>query len=545
MTTLILTASKHTWIPSLLCAFALAGGASAQPAAVTLTPEEAAWLEGHREWRASYFPAPPFCWIDDEGVPQGICKDIAILIEKKLGVKIRPEPSDSPEESLSLLETGASDVALLAAPSGGGGFGQSDEILRLPTIVITRADSSGIDSFEDLNDRKVAVARHWPLREKLAREHPEIILAPLDNTEAALASVALGKADAFVGDLPSAAFVMKAAGMTNLRVVTDAPYAFPLRIAVRPDWPEALSILNKAIASITEQDRTATRRKWMAARDSGISLRDVIRVALPTLVILVLIVLSAANARLKQAVAQSGEELREALARLANQNAFLDAEVARRTKEIEMIKDATVLALAGLAETRDTDTGRHLRRTQLYVRTIAESAARRPRFHKELTPEVIAILFKTAPLHDIGKVGIPDTILLKPGRLTPEEFAVMKNHVALGGKAIAAAEAQAGTGSSFLRYAREIVMTHHEKWDGTGYPKGLRGENIPLSGRIMAIADVYDAVRTKRVYKDAVSHEEAVEIIRDGRGTHFDPELTDVFLEVSGQFARIASDLAD
>lgn len=516
----------------------------AQPAAVPLTPEEAAWLDGHREWRAAYFPAAPFCWIDDEGTPQGICEDITILIERRLGVKIRPEASSSPEESLSRLETGASDIALLAAPSGGGSFGRSDEILRLPTVVITRVDSSGIDSFEDLKGRKVAVARHWPLREKLAREHPEIILTPLDNAEAALAGVALGKADAYVGDLASAAFVMKKAGMTNLRVVTDAPYAFPLRIALRPDWPEALSILNKAIASITEEDRTATRRKWMAARDSGISLRDVIRVALPTLVVLVLIVLAAANARLKKAVAQSGEELREALARLANQNAFLDAEVARRIKEIETIKDATVLALAGLAETRDTDTGRHLRRTQLYVRTLAEAAARRPRFRKELTPEVIAILFKTSPLHDIGKVGIPDRILLKPGKLTPEEFEVMKSHAELGGKAIAAAEAQAGTGSSFLRYAREIVTTHHEKWDGTGYPKGLRGEDIPLSGRIMAIADVYDAVRTKRVYKDAVTHEKAVEIIRNGRGTHFDPDLADVFLEVSSEFARIASDLA-
>ena len=158
---------------------------------------------------------------------------------------------------------------------------------------------------------------------------------------------------------------------------------------------------------------------------------------------------------------------------------------------------------------------------------------------------MITILFKTSPLHDIGKVGIPDKILLKPGKLTPEEFAIMQNHAELGGQAIAAAEAQAGTGSSFLRYAREIATTHHEKWDGTGYPKGLKGEDIPLSGRIMAIADVYDAVRTKRVYKDAVTHEKAVEIIREGRGTHFDPELADVFLEVSGQFALIASDLVD
>ena len=364
-------ASQNTWIPSLLCACALTACVQAQPAAVPLTPEEKAWLDGHREWRAAYFPAPPFCWIDEKSEPQGIWEDIASVIEKRLAVKILPVPTDSLEENSLRLGDGTCDIALLTAPSHDGMAEKTEEILRLPTVVIARADSSGIDSFEDLNGRRVAVARHWPLREKLARDHTEIILMPLENTEAALASVALGKSDAYVGDLASAAFVMKKAGMTNLRVVTDAPYAFPLRIAVRPDWQDALPILNKAITSMTESERSAIRRKWMADRNGGISLRDVIRIALPTLVILVLIVQAAANSRLKMAVAQSGEELREALARLANQNAFLDAEVARRTKEIETIKDATVLALAGLAETRDTDTGRHLRRTQLYVRTLA------------------------------------------------------------------------------------------------------------------------------------------------------------------------------
>jgi putative two-component system response regulator len=166
------------------------------------------------------------------------------------------------------------------------------------------------------------------------------------------------------------------------------------------------------------------------------------------------------------------------------------------------------------------------------------------------TPENLtvmgALLRKSAPLHDIGKVGVPDAILLKPGRLTPDEFAVMKTHTTLGYEAIRKAENLLGDAdASFLRLAREIAHTHQEKWDGSGYPQGLRGAAIPLSGRLMAVADVYDALTSRRVYKDAMPHADAVRIIRDGRGTHFDPALVDTFLTIHPRFAGIAAELAD
>ncbi|MDH5511415.1 MAG: HD domain-containing protein, partial [Nitrospinota bacterium] len=164
----------------------------------------------------------------------------------------------------------------------------------------------------------------------------------------------------------------------------------------------------------------------------------------------------------------------------------------------------------------------------------------------ELTDEVVELLYKSAPLHDIGKVGVPDAILLKPGKLTAEEFEIMKKHAALGADAIIRAEEKLDAGEvSFLRYARQIAYGHHEKWDGSGYPEGLKGEQIPLAARLMAIADVYDALISKRVYKEAFSHDKAREIIVEGRGGHFDPELVDAFLAIEHKFVDIARRYAD
>ncbi len=231
---------------------------------------------------------------------------------------------------------------------------------------------------------------------------------------------------------------------------------------------------------------------------------------------------------------------------LANQNLILEERVQARTRELAETQDITIFALASLAETRDNETGNHIRRTQHYVRVLAETLSRTEKYAAELSAENIQLLYKSAPLHDIGKVGIPDNILLKPGKLTGDEFAIMKTHAALGEEAIAAAEAEFGTtGTAFLRYAREIAECHHEKWDGSGYPKGLAGEEIPLSGRLMALADVYDALISKRVYKPAFGHHKAKAIILDGRGTHFDPAVVDAFLAVEQQFVEIAGTFKD
>jgi putative two-component system response regulator len=225
---------------------------------------------------------------------------------------------------------------------------------------------------------------------------------------------------------------------------------------------------------------------------------------------------------------------------LKDQNAFLESEVEKRTREVQSVQDVTIMAMGSLAETRDNETGNHIRRTQHYMRALAKKLQGNGKFARHLDDATVEMLFKSAPLHDIGKVGIPDRVLLKPGKLTPEEFEIMKTHTILGRDAILAAERALDTPSSFLRYAREIAHYHQEKWDGTGYPEGLKGEQIPVSARLMAIADVYDALISRRVYKPAMTHEQAVQIIREGRGKHFDPDMTDAFLEIAEEFREIA-----
>ncbi|EHA1125374.1 HD domain-containing protein, partial [Vibrio navarrensis] len=175
---------------------------------------------------------------------------------------------------------------------------------------------------------------------------------------------------------------------------------------------------------------------------------------------------------------------------------------------------------------------------------LATFLAQSPQHQSLLTAKYIDLLYKSAPLHDVGKVGIPDSVLLKPGKLTDEEFAIMKGHPQIGADALSIAEKRMGS-SSFLRVAKEISLTHHEKWDGSGYPNQLSGEEIPLSGRLMALADVYDALISKRVYKPAFSHEKAREIILEGRGKHFDPQVVDAFLAVEQDFCAIAARYKD
>jgi len=231
---------------------------------------------------------------------------------------------------------------------------------------------------------------------------------------------------------------------------------------------------------------------------------------------------------------------------LKDQNEFLEAEVQKRTREVVAVQEVTILAMASLAETRDNDTGNHIRRTQFYVKALAEKLRNHERFRHLLdNDQTIDLLFKSAPLHDIGKVGIPDHILLKPGRFTEPEFEIMKTHTTLGRDAILAAERRLGLELPFLAYAKEIAYTHQEKWDGSGYPEGLSGDDIPISGRLMAVADVYDALICRRVYKEGMPHEKAVEIIREGSGSHFDSDIVDAFTEIADEFTQIAKRYED
>ena len=232
--------------------------------------------------------------------------------------------------------------------------------------------------------------------------------------------------------------------------------------------------------------------------------------------------------------------LKRARDALKRDKAGLEIEVLRQMHENRQIQDVTIRALARLAETRDNETGNHILRTQEYVHALAQRARLLPQFSDELSERNVALISKSAPLHDIGKVGIPDSILLKPGKLTPQEWEVMKTHAALGADAIGRAVADLQQPTGFLMYATQIARHHHERWDGSGYPDRLAGSAIPLAARLMAIADVFDALISRRSYKAAMPPEQARAIMEAERGKHFDPDLLDVFLGAFEEFCEIA-----
>lgn len=222
---------------------------------------------------------------------------------------------------------------------------------------------------------------------------------------------------------------------------------------------------------------------------------------------------------------------------------FNTAELVERVRAGERIlsletRDVAIFAMAKLAESRDPETGAHLERVRSYSRVLAQHLAGLEKFHGHVDAEFIRLIYLTSPLHDIGKVGIPDSVLLKPGRLSDREFDIMKTHALIGAETLQAA-LRTFPGVKFLQMASEIAATHHERWNGTGYPAGLIGENIPLSGRIVALADVYDALSSKRIYKAAFTHEVARSMIVKDRGEHFDPDVVDAFLANEDRFLMI------
>jgi putative two-component system response regulator len=222
---------------------------------------------------------------------------------------------------------------------------------------------------------------------------------------------------------------------------------------------------------------------------------------------------------------------------------FNPAELALRVRIGERVlsletRDLTIFALAKLAESRDPETGAHLERVCNYSRLLAQYLSTQPKFQSQVDDGFVRMIYQTSPLHDIGKVAIPDCVLLKPGRLSDREFEIMKNHTSLGAQTLDAALREHPE-AKFLKMARDIAATHHERWDGTGYPNKFKGENIPLCGRIVAVADVYDALTTKRVYKNAFAHDVARSMILEERGSHFDPDLIDAFLVCEPQFIEV------
>src|SRR5574343_1753770 len=230
---------------------------------------------------------------------------------------------------------------------------------------------------------------------------------------------------------------------------------------------------------------------------------------------------------------------------LEDKSAWLQKEVESRVSEVSRLQEATIRVMVSLAEFRDECTGNHIRRTQDYVRLLAEYLSQQERDRAVLTAENIDHIAKAAPLHDIGKIAIPDHILLKPGRHTPEEFEIMKTHSVKGESMLLRTRHELGDDNMMLRFAGQIARSHHERWDGSGYPDGLAGEAIPLAARLMAVADVYDALRSRRPYKVAFSHQEAVRMVIEQAGGQFDPAAIEAFIALESSFEGISVQLAD
>tara|TARA_R110001583_G_scaffold77851_3_gene211593 strand:+ start:16945 stop:18126 length:1182 start_codon:yes stop_codon:yes gene_type:complete len=225
---------------------------------------------------------------------------------------------------------------------------------------------------------------------------------------------------------------------------------------------------------------------------------------------------------------------------LYSKNNFLEQEISRRMRENLIIQNVSIRALAHLAEIRDTETGQHIIRTQSYVNVLAQHLYKKHRYPDTINNSYIDLVTRSAPLHDIGKVGIPDHILLKPDKLNADEWQIMKKHAEYGAKAIELTEQDVAQPIKFLTLAKEIARWHHEKWDGSGYPDGLSENNIPVSARLMAIADVFDALATDRVYKKAMPLAEVKQIIIEGKAKHFDPIMVEAFIECFDEFSTIA-----
>lgn len=301
------------------------------------------------------------------------------------------------------------------------------------------------------------------------------------------------------------------------------------RVHTASDGVEAMRWIEEGRARLVVTD-------WEMPRMGGLELCHAVRGSdLPAYVFILLVTAHHTPAERVQGLAAGADDL------IAKP--FEPAELIERVRVGERIlgletRDVAIFALAKLAESRDPETGAHLERVQLYSRALARRLAAREKYRDRIDAEFIRLIFQTSPLHDIGKVGIPDSVLLKPDRLNQSEFEIMKTHAAIGAETLDAA-LERYPDAGFLRMARDIAASHHEWWNGQGYPLGLHGEDIPLSGRIVAVADVYDALTSKRIYKGAFTHSVARDLIVKESGSHFDPEVVAAFLDREEEFIEI------
>ncbi|EKE16655.1 MAG: hypothetical protein ACD_10C00870G0003 [uncultured bacterium] len=372
-------------------------------------------------------------------------------------------------------------------------------------------------------------------------EHPQKTILIVDDTPQNLT---------ILGELLRPNFHVRAAnsGDRALRAVHMAPHPDLVLLDVMMPGMDGYEVLRRMQEDESTQDIPVIFITAMSSSDDeqrGLALGAVDYITKPF------------NPAIVLARVRTQLELKLARDHMARQNIWLEQEVARRMSENLLIQELNVRALACLAEARDNETGLHIVRTQTYVEILARHLASHPRFEKALAGRNLEMIVKASPLHDIGKVGIPDAILLKPGKLTAAEFEIMKSHPRIGAAAInkaieqvlaaaddAVAEQAAGA-FAFLHVANEISLGHHEKWDGSGYPSGKVGDAIPVSARLMALADVFDALMSRRIYKPPMTLAQTTQIIEEGRGRHFDPDVVDAFLACREDFARIARRFPD
>lgn len=340
------------------------------------------------------------------------------------------------------------------------------------------------------------------------------------------------------GLLRSAGYRVKAAnsGRAALRLAADVDAPSLILLDVMMPGMDGYAVLDALLADPATRDIPVifvTALAGAGDEEAGLARGAVDYITKPLKPLVVL-----ARVRTQLQVKRSRDLMRD-------QNAWLEHEVARRMTENDRIQAVSIRALAELAETRDQETGAHILRTQIYVRVLAERLTGHVRLSPILTPDYIDLLARSAPLHDIGKVGIPDQILRKRGKLDAAEWMVMKTHAWLGAQAIERAEREGGSPVAFLSLAKEIAHWHHEHWDGSGYPDALAGDAIPLSARLMALADVFDAMSSRRVYKESFPADEVKRDIIARRGSHFDPDVVDAFVACYGTFIDIAQRYAD
>lgn len=480
--------------------------------AAELTTAERAWIAGDHTVRVRVVNYPPYQLT--KPVPSGIAIDYLSAAAKRYGFKIELVSDEGDFASaVEDVQTSRQRFDLLLTfsrtPEREKQFAITVDYLTAPWVVYARRDSPYIIGLESLDGKTVAAEKGYVIGNKIKADYPAIRILEVPNSADALHAVATGQADAYVGNLANASYLVKANRLDNLVVTAPTRYGINTQaMAIRNDWPELAGVINKGIAAMTLEERNAINYKWGSVEFKP---RVDYTLAWQIVVVSSLVLLTFVYWNRKLA--------REIVLRKEAEKTLLKAQ------------RVALVALADLAENRDTDTGDHVLRVARMTHEIARTL-----LNKGVEPEVcdenfLQHLGQASILHDVGKVTIPDSILFKPGKLSNEERRIMETH-AFGGGTILNKATRMLPDSVGFKLARDIAHYHHENWDASGYPDGLQGREIPLSARIVSVADVFDALISTRPYKKPWTQEAAKEFVRENCGKKFDPVVVEAFFDI-------------